>query len=318
MPALRDDATVVLVARLYYEEQLSQAAVAEKLHLSRPSVSRILAQARDRGIVEISIHDPGGSSRRDPDLEGALLERFGMSAAIVVKGPHAGDLDRVSRAAADVLSGRLRNVASIGVSWGKTMQSVVERLPALTLRPVPRVLPLVGGLSALDQLESGDSVLRVLASKIGAVAEPLFAPAVLGSPLAHAALMDEVSIRGVLDEAAKVDLALVGIGSIGLHSNPHLVAGMRLTPEETREFRAQGPVGDLCGRFVDAEGNSLGAPSADRIVAVDFESLRKIPDVIGVAAGAEKAPGVGGVLRSGVVDTVVVDAALAKAVLASA
>src|SRR5699024_9372085 len=72
MPAPRDTAVVVRAARLYYEQGRSQTEVAQELGLSRSNVSRILTQARDRGIVEITIHDPEGPPRRDEVLEAAL------------------------------------------------------------------------------------------------------------------------------------------------------------------------------------------------------------------------------------------------------
>jgi DNA-binding transcriptional regulator LsrR (DeoR family) len=74
----------------------------------------------------------------------------------------------------------------------------------------------------------------------------------------------------------------------------------------------------VCGRFIDAEGVPLGAPTDQRVLAVTFSELLRIPEVLGVAAGAEKAPGVLGVLRSGAIDTVVLDVDLAREVLARA
>ena len=72
MPAPRDTALVVRAARLYHEQGRSQTEVAKELGLSRSNVSRILSQARERGIVEITIHDPDGPPRRDEALEAAL------------------------------------------------------------------------------------------------------------------------------------------------------------------------------------------------------------------------------------------------------
>ena len=150
---------------------------------------------------------------------------------------------------------------------------------------------------------------------LGARAEPLYAPALLESAEAVRTLLRETSISRALASAAGVELALVGIGSTGLHSSPHLLEGMRLSVEERRRLEAQHPVGDVCGRFVAADGTPLGPPTSDRVLAVTFPQLARIPEVLAVAAGAEKAPGVSGVLRSGVIDTVVLDADLARAVL---
>lgn len=315
MPAPRDTAVIVRAARLYYEQGRSQREVAEELGLSRSNVSRILTQARDRGIVEILIHDPEGPPRRDEVLESALRSALGLREAVVVSAPRADGMESVARAGAAILAERAPTVSSIGVSWGQTVQNVVDRLEQQFLRPPPRVLPMVGGHSALDQRESGESVLRVLASRLGARLETLYAPAVLESATAVETLRRESSIGRVLGEAARVELALVGMGSVGVHSSPHLIELMHLDDTEQAAFAAQRPAGDICGRFVDPTGEPLGAPTAQRVLAVTVAELRRIPAVIGVAAGAEKAPGVLAVLRSGTVRTAVLDVELAREIL---
>src|SRR5699024_11350923 len=111
-------------------------------------------------------------------------------------------------------------------SWGRTVQQVVAQLDTLSLRPTPQVLPLVGGHSALDQFDSGESVLRVLASRLGATPRTLYAPAVLESATAVATLRAESSIGEVLAAAARVGLALARIGSVGTlaaHRVAHLM-----------------------------------------------------------------------------------------------
>lgn len=315
MPAPRDTSMIVRAARLYYEQGRSQTEVAQELELSRSNVSRILTQARDRGIVEITIHDPEGPPRRDETLEAALRSAFSLGEVHVVSAPRTSGMEAVARQGAAVITERTAQVGSIGVSWGQTVQSVVAQLETLHLRPAPRVLPLVGGHSALDQLDAGESVLRVLASRLGARPETLYAPAVLESATAAATLRGESSIGQVLAAAAEVELAVVGIGSAGVHSSPHIVSLMRLDELEHAAFEKQHPVGDVCGRFVDAHGMPLGAPTDQRVLAVTFSELLRIPEVVGVAAGAEKAVGVMGVLRSGAIDTAVFDTELAREIL---
>src|SRR5699024_5502559 len=126
----------------------------------------------------------------------------------------------------------------------------------------------------------------------------------------------ESSIGQVLADAAQVELALVGMGSAGVHSSPHIVSLMKLTESEHAAFDKQHPVGDVCGRFVDAHGVPLGAPTDQRVLAVTFSQLLRIPEVDGVAAGAERAPGVMGLLRSGAIHTAAFDVERAREILA--
>lgn len=318
MPAARDVSLIVAVARLYYEQDMSQSAIGTELNLSRSNVSRILTQARERGVVEIVIHDPEGPPVRLPELEERIAELFALREVHVVGATRASGGEATAREGAAVIAHRLPGVRSIGVSWGRAVQSVIARLEPQQLRPVPEVLPLVGGLSALDQLESGESVLRALASKVGARPHTLYAPAILESVETVRTLRTESTIASVLEAAARVELALVGIGSVGVASAPHIVQRMGLSAQEREQLDAQEPVGDICARLVDATGSPIGPPASERVLAVTLEELRTIPEVVGVASGVEKAPGVCGVLRSGALDTAVLDEHLAREVLARA
>lgn len=316
MPAARDVNQIVRVSRLYYHQGLSQSQIATELNLSRSNVSRILTQAKERGIVEIIIHDPEGPPVRETALEQQLQEVFGLREVHVLAATRASAPEVTARQGAAVFTERLAGIRRVGVSWGQAVQSVIDQLEQQRLRPLPELFPLVGGLSALDQLASGESVLRALASKLGTRARTLYAPAVLESAETVRSLRAESTIASVLEAAATVELALVGIGSVGVHSSLHIVERMKLTDAEQSTFAAQAPVGDICARLVDAYGRSVGPPSEDRVLAVTFDELVAIPEVVGVAFGVEKAPGVGGVLCSGALDTVVLDEHLAREVLA--
>src|SRR5699024_7780077 len=184
------------------------------------NVSRILTQARDRGLVEITIHDPEGPPRRDDALEAALRASFSLREAHVGSAPRTTGMEAVAREGAALLVERAPHVGSIGVSWGQTVQSVVEQLETQNLRPRPRVLPRVGGHSALDQLDAGESVLRVLACRLGARPETLYAPGMLESASAVETLRSESSIGQVLADAARRELARDGMARGGVQSSP--------------------------------------------------------------------------------------------------
>lgn len=81
MAAGRSLDTLVRAARLYYEDGLSQGEAARRLGLSGATVSRVLAQAREQGIVEVLIHDPRSPVQRVHEIEQQLIERFGLADA---------------------------------------------------------------------------------------------------------------------------------------------------------------------------------------------------------------------------------------------
>ena len=63
----RDEQSIEAV-KLYYQQGLSQAEVATRMGLSRPTVAKLLAHGRERGFVTIEIHDP----REDASESNAL------------------------------------------------------------------------------------------------------------------------------------------------------------------------------------------------------------------------------------------------------
>ncbi|NIJ13494.1 DNA-binding transcriptional regulator LsrR (DeoR family) [Saccharomonospora amisosensis] len=313
MPPPRDQQLLVKAARLYYEEGRSQNEVATALQVSRSSVSRMLAAARERGIVRIQINDPTG---RDMDLESELTARFGLRDCRVAE-IHSDDrpLSRVGDLGARWLLDNLHPGQQVGVSWGHGLQAVVQHIPDEGGLDV-EVLPLVGGLSAVDSAISGEELVRDLAGRLGGRFQRLHAPALLTSKAGRDVLLAEPSIKRTLDAARRVQVALVGIGSAGHGSSASLVKAMNLSDTERQGFEAAHPAGDVCARFFDAEGKAILGPTDNRVLGVSLADLATIPLVAGVAAGPEKAGGVLGALRTRVLDVLVCDSSLARALLA--
>jgi len=177
------------------------------------------------------------------------------------------------------------------------------------------LVPLIGGLSTVVSLVSGEELVRELAGKLGATYRYLHAPGVLRSTVARDSLLAEPTIAEVLQRAQTADIAMVGIGAAGIGSSRAVLDGLGLTSAERTAFLQAGPVGDTCCRFFDADGKPILGPVHDRVLAIELDQLKRIPTVIGVATGTEKAQGVLGAIRGELVDGLITDASLALALL---
>ena len=303
---------LIKAARMYFVDGRSQDDIARVLGTSRSNVSRMLSAARAQGIVEIRIQDGQG---RDTDLEQALRERFELSQVRVAAFRPGAD---VAAAAGDLaaqwLDESLRDGQVLALSWGTSLQAMVAAVSVDQPRSV-EVVPLVGGLSTAESLIAGQELVRELAARLGASYLYLHGPALLRSEAARNALLAEPSIGDVVARARTADIAVVGIGTVGTGSSTHILQGLGLSPAQRAAFLAQGPVGDTCCRFFDAQGCPIGGVVHDRVLAVDLEDLRRIPTVIGVATGAEKTPGVLGALHGRVINGLITDASLAHSIL---
>jgi deoxyribonucleoside regulator len=301
------------VATLYYEEGLTQEEIAHELDISRSNISRLLAEARRKGVVQITIHYPW---KTVPSLQTALVERFGLTAArVLVAANRSYDqlLPGLGTLAARYLEGILPQRGVLGISWGTTIYHVVRALRP-TERPEIDVVQMIGALGLGDPVIDGPELARLLAEFLGARYHYLHAPLLIEDDTAREALVHTGRIRETLDLASRADLALVGIGSIV----PPLSGAIRsgyVDEEWQAVLRRHGAVGDICSQFFDIHGQPLDIPFNHWVIGVDLAEIKRIPCVIGVAGGRFKAPALRGVLRGGYLDVMVTDDEAAREVL---
>lgn len=314
MSRARSSDDLLRAALLYYVEGRSQAEVATELATSRPNVSRMLAEAQRRGIVEIRINHPDG---RAPDLETQLERGYGLASARVARRGTGSALDDTGRLAARFLVDSLEDGASLALSWGHALQALVRAVDVDRDHDVT-LLQLLGGTSAVGHGVSGQELVRELATRLGADYRPLHAPATLRTAEATRTVVAEESVAAALGAAGRARLAFVGVGTPRAGSSAAVLDTLGLSPDEERAFWEAGPVGDLAGRFYDADGAPVTGPVDDRVVGVTLEGLRGIDHVVGVASGREKAAAVRAALRGGHLGSLVCDETLARALLPAA
>jgi DNA-binding transcriptional regulator LsrR (DeoR family) len=312
MPSARDADDLVKVARMYFQDGVSQQDIATALGTSRSNVSRMLTAARQQRIVEIRINDPAG---RDAELEAALQAKFGLAdVRVAAFRPGVQALQQVAELASRWLLEILSDGQRVALSWGSSLQAMVWSTTASRPYRVD-VVQLVGGLSPVKSQVTGQELVRELAARLGATYRYLHAPALLQSAEAAQALRNERSVKDALDAARHCDVAVVGIGAVGTGSSLALIDSLQLSDAERAEFESQRPVGDICARFFDQTGRPVRGSVYDRVLAVDLEDLREIPTLAGVVAGADKTPGVLGALRGQLLDCLICDSAVARGVL---
>jgi len=311
----RERDLLVKAARMYFIDGLSQQDVAGALGTTRSNVSRILAAAREQGIVEIRINEP---IRRAYELEDELVAAYpSLEARVLADQPRGDVVVEAGQLAAHWLVDRLEPKQRVAVSWGGTLQAMVRAVPP-TVMPDVEVVQLVGGLSSLTLHVSGQELVRELADRLGCQYRYLHAPALFESAPALLALRKEPAISTALDAARTADIACVGVGVTGVGSSAEIIEALALSRQERKAFDAKAPIGDICARFFDAEGREVDTPVHDRVLAVGLDDLRAIPTVLAVAVGAVKGPAIRAALRGQLIDVLVCDEAAAHAVLSTA
>jgi len=301
------------VASLYYEDRLTQDEIARRVGTSRSTVSRMLDEAREAGVVEIIVHYPW---KIVPDLEAALVARFGLRGARVLAG-QGRSYDELLRGLGALAARYLESIlvagTTLGISWGLAVHSTVRALRPERQLPIT-VVQMVGAVGEGNPLIDGPDLARLLAQGYGGEYRYLHAPLIVEDARAREALLGELRIRETLDLARRADVALVGIGAPAPEVYSLLRAGY-VDREALAQLRALGVVGDVCARHYDARGVELDVELNRRIVGIELEALHGIGHVIGVAGGEAKAEAILGALRGGHVNVLVTDDAAAKRVL---
>ncbi|MEY3335881.1 MAG: hypothetical protein RL566_804, partial [Actinomycetota bacterium] len=305
---------IVKVARMYYEQNMSQDQIARSLITSRSNISRILSVAKKRGIVEIKINE---STKRETNIEEMLISRFGLRAALVAKVPRStSDYKAVGQLAVQSFLNHLKPRVRVAISWGRSIQAMIDALDNEN-RPDLTFIPLMGGMTSIPSSYSGETLIRSLAEKFNADYQILHAPTIVQSPDIKLALMKEPSVAAVIDSARNADVAFVGIGSRGANSSIHILQSAGINEKDNPDFYSKW-AGDLAGRFFDRDGKSISKQLDSRTVGLELSEISKMKRVVGVAAGDEKTEGILAALRGGLISELVTSSNCALKLLEAA
>lgn len=313
--ASSDEEMMRLVAELYYLRERSQSAIADLTGFSVSKVSRLLAQARDLGVVRISVQPA-------PDLLTRLAEQLasalGIEDAYVTPG-RGDDPAAASRlcavAAGPWVAEAIPEAGVLGFAGGYTASALVDALPSGTPRAHLTVVPLVGGWDPTTPHLDINELSRRAAERLGCRYVLLHAPARLDSPEVKEALLRETTIRATTDFWSRISVGLIGVGG-GPRDHPGYTTVMdRLPDAERRRIARLNVVGDVVGYLVTLDGAIVDHPLTDHTIAAPINDLRRAARLIAVAAGPHKVAGIIGATRSGLVHTLVTDEPTAIAIL---
>lgn len=302
------------VARLYYEDGLRQAQIAEQLDLSQATVSRLLKRALEQNVVRITVSSPTGYY---PELERGVREQYGLKDVIVVD--HAADYGQLLRnlgsAAAYYLETTIRPDEVIGVSsWSESLLSAANAMHPLKAPRGSRVIQIQGGIGNPNSKMHASHMTQRLAELIGAEPAMLQAPGIVGSVATRTALATDPYFHEVISKWNDVTLALVGIGTPD-PSRMLAESGNAFSRDELNSLADQGAVGDINLHFFDAVGQRIESPLNDRVISMGLEQLRRVQRCVAIAGGERKWQAIRGAIRGGWLHVLITDSLVARRLL---
>jgi DNA-binding transcriptional regulator LsrR (DeoR family) len=301
------------VASLYYEHDFSQQQIADKLNMGRSNISRLLKEAKDKGLVEIRIRHRIPRARH---LEDQFAAAFGLKQAMVVDLPDRPSEDQLAGAgqlAAWYLEEILRPKIVIGISWGTGVSAAVSAMNHLYHLQID-VVQMIGSVGTIASVIDGPELARSLSGKLGGSYYYLHAPLFVSDLAMRDALLQQQTVADTLQRARAAQVAIVGIGTTAPGASSFLRA-RHLTEDQVDDLRAQGIVGETAGWHFDIHGRA-NYDINDRVIALQLSELKQIPDVVAVACGQAKTKAILGVLRGAYISALATDANTARAVLA--
>ena len=308
LPATRDRSSTpedlrlaLRAATLYYLDGLTQAEIASRLGVSRPTAGRLVARAKAKGLVRIEVVVP--ADMRDDlhaDEERELEQRFGLTEAVVAgHGVDVGAPGRpaafasVGRAAAALLMRRLSPNDVLGFTWGPEQVAVATALLA-GVASCRAVVQLDGAMSSAAYQTGVEFILSRCADVLRAATIRLPAP-LYADPSTVASMRSDSLISRTLEAGRRADVMLFGVGAVSTSTT--LFEGSFLDTRMLDELISLGAVGEIGGRFFDVEGEPVDTELQQRAVSVPLEDIRACAKTVLISSGAAKHHATLGALR---------------------
>jgi DNA-binding transcriptional regulator LsrR (DeoR family) len=283
------------VARLYYEQDMNQADIAELIGVSRPFVSRLLAEAKDEGIVEIKIHSLLAGSAVGRTL-GEVISRLGVRGGQLVPEFPDDEMNNDQLAAEALALIDHLGGGRLGLGWGHVIGAMITRLEAQepVKGKVTDVCPLIGNRSVPIRHYHSNENMRIFAQQTLATPHFLHTPSLVETRRDLELVKQTESYQSILREWGQLDIALVNIGN---HPS-------------TPDFATQARFGNLLsqmrviGRMVAYYYNMVGHfaySDHDYVLQVPMEELQRCPVVIGVCSANTSWQAILGALNTGLI-----------------
>jgi len=305
---------VIKVANLYYKDGLTQESISKKLKISKYQVNRILKKAVSSGIVQINIIDPASNIS---NLEEKLERKFNLKRAIVVENDGLSDIElksKLGQAAAGYLLEIIKDGDIIGVSWGTTVNEVINYLPSEINKSV-EIVQITGGSHELSVNLNCHDITRRFASKFGVEPHLLYAPSIVDSKRMHDLLINETSIKKTFEYFNKLTIALVGIGALYPKVISTLVKTGHISGEDLKSLKKNGAVGDVFSYFFNINGEICSSSLSGRLITMPVDDLLEVPYSMGVAGGELKAEAILGAIRGNYINIIITDSIAAEKIL---
>ncbi|MEL7568918.1 MAG: sugar-binding domain-containing protein, partial [Bacillota bacterium] len=245
---------MVKVCNLYYIDDMKQEEIAKKLGISRPTISRLLKDAKEAGIVKIQIISPFANDYID--LEKSLEKKYGLKNVIIAndQADDGSQKKELAQEAALYLERILKPKDIVGLTMGTTLREIPQFVSSRKESKITFV-PLLGGVGQANIEIHPNQIVMETANAFGGSYMLLHAPAVVSNPEIINTFKEELGIKSVMEMMKKVNVAVVGLGT-PLDQNSTALATGYYDKKDIELMKKRKAVGDICMQAYNADGES--------------------------------------------------------------
>lgn len=301
----------VEAARLYYDYDYSQQEIANKLMVSRPTVSRLLRAAKKNGYIQIKIMDPFSEISR---IEKNLKDKYKLKHVEVAFSP-SEDYDTIikyiGQRTAEYLNEIVKDGDIIGVIWGKTMHSIANNLIPKRVKGV-EVVQLKGGVSHSDVNTYALEIIKLFGQAYNTVPKYLPLPVIFDNVIAKNIVQEDRHIKKIIEMGKQSNIAIFTVGDV---CDDALLFRLGYFNKQEESFLKKNAVGDICSRFFNSKGEICSEKIDNRTVGIELNDLRSKENTILTAGGCHKIRAIHGALCGKYANTFITDQYTAKKLL---
>jgi len=302
---------LVDVSVMYYLEGKTQTEISKELYMSRPKVSRLLKKARDLNIVDIKINYESDDLNR---VAKQIKKRFGVENVVIVKtlSNEQDTIKQIGKTASNELKYYLQNGAKIGMSWGRTVKSMVDSFKAKDFRDI-KIVELFGAVEYGEDREEFLSIGYKFSQKVNGTYFALPSPLYINDAQTRQILLENPIIKNTLNMIENCDLIVTSIGVVD-SDLPQRIWDAHVDPTMRKELIDKGTKGYLCAHFFDQDGRFVEHALNDNIIGIKTKTIRE-KNIMLLAGWMTKSEAICAVLKGGYINTLISDDKTLKNIL---
>ena len=311
-------AEIYQVAHMYYDLNMLQSDIADKLFLSRPKVSRLLNQAKELGIVEIKVHPV---IDRLPSLEKKLCDLFGLQDAIVISS-HPDRLENMEEAlikySSQYVGQKIKKGGIIGISKSRTVNAILDQLKLDDQYPLEIVQQMGTTVNSLSMQDTTLILTRLAQHHSNLTFHALSTSLYVNDLYLKEVILREPAVHAVFEKMTRCTLMLTGLSAPEKRSNVHNSWQGLMNAHHIEEHTDLKAAGCMLAQYYNINGIKLPSEWNAKVIAMNLNSLSVIPTRIGVAQGLDKIRPIYGGLKGKLLNVIITDSNTASDVISLA